>query len=452
MAAKKKAQPKKVAPKPDLSNRPLVLSDLPAKEQENAEALMSRVSETMPEQLSRMAHTLRGATAKTQMSSRKRYTEAAPQAVRQPMSVESMAKNRTESFMRSLTGPHRLESEDYTGQEFYFKHRGEIDEIRAGADAPNIPLGDVLGATAKLSVRTKPEAEKASAKGLLEAHARGTVSVNEELLAALPKSGQDIPAQHRGKEMLFSELPSSVVKEMVNPQVREKVAPHLSNVNLGEISKSSMTKNVTEAHEVLQGNKAPSPTKNPKLFSYQQAHEKAVPGSPEHGEYQMRAMNLGQVARGEQPASQMMFDFYGLRGSNEGVLSNQLVMAEDSWMNAVSYDQPAAIKKAAGDVTLSTKKSTTKRGRELSVGKGNKDITPIGIQHAVNTAATQKAAQDVQETLGVDYTVPSMMIQEGVWAETRRSLGKDAPYNKQVREQTPKTPRAPKASKQLPLF
>lgn len=444
MAAKKKK--KKAPARPDLSNRPLLLSDLPKKEQEDAVSLYSRVSETMPQQFERMAHTLRNATQKTQISSRERYAKAAGQAETKPITLESMAQNRTDSFIRALSGEHRLPSEDYSGQEFYFKHRGEIDEIRKSANASDVDLQRVLGATSRLSVRTKPEAEKSSAKGLLEAHARGSVSFHPDMVEALKSSGADVPSELHGKQIPFSQTPAHLVKAMVAPDVRAKVAPHMSGVNLDEISKSSMAKNVEEAHKALQGQGLPTPTGNPKLFNYGEAHEKAVPNSPEHEEYKLRAMNAGQVARGEQRPEQLMFDFYGLRDSNEGVLSNQMRMPEDSWMNAVSYDQPAEIKKAAGDVTLPAKTGTTKRGRKLSVGKGNPDIKPIGIQHAVNTEATTRAAKQVQETLGLQYTVPAMMIQEGVWAETRREAGGDAPYNAEKRamkEPKPKKPKKP---------
>lgn len=440
MVAKKKPSVKK----PDLSDRPLALGDLPKTEQRDAESLMSRVSETMPQQFERMAHGLRNATRPTQVSARTRYEKAAPQAVGKPITIDSMAKARSDSFMRGLDGPHRLPHEDYTGQDFYFQHRGEIDDIRSSANTPDIDLGRVLGATARLSVRTTPESEKASAKGLLEAHARGSVDFNPTMIESLATTGVSVPQEFHGRKVPFSETPSHIVKAMVDPDVRPKVAPHLNNVNLDEISKSSMATNIKQAHEAMQGHGLPSPTVNPKQFSYQRAHELAVPNSPEHGEYQMRRMNMGQVARGEQSSNQLMFDFHGLRDSNEGVLSNTLGMPEDSWMNAVGYDQPAPIKKAAGDVTLSAKKGTTKRGRALSVGAGNKDITPLGIQHSVNVEATSRAAKNVQDTLNLPYTVPTMMIQEGVWAETRREAGGDAAYNAQRRsDKAPKT-KAPK--------
>lgn len=447
MASKKKAPAKKKGP--DLSSRPLTYGDLSRQEQKDTEALMSGVSETMPTQFERLAHTLRKATHPTQVSARKRYEKAAPLAESKPMSLESMTQNRVDSFMRALTGPHRLPHEAYTGDEFYFEHRGMVDEAHAQVNAPHIPIENALASAARLSVRTKPEQEKQSVHGLLSAHAHGSVDFNPEMVAGLSKHGVKVPAELHGKTIPFAETPAHIVSSFHKPAIRAVAQPHVQNANLDAISKTGTAKNLEEGHRAMQGQNFPSPTKNPKQWAYQKAHERAIPDSPEHGEYQMRKMHLGRVARGEESSNQMMFDFYGLRDSNEGVLSNQMAMPEDSWMNAISYDQPAKIKKAAGDVNLSTKTGTTKRGRKLSVGEGIGAIEPASIQHALNTEATSRAAKQVQETLGIDFTVPAMMVQEGTWAETRRDLGKDSEYNAIRRGEQPKTP---KTKKQPTLF
>lgn len=442
--AKKKSGSKKKAP--DLSNRPLSFrGDLSKSEQKDAVALVSGLSETMPEQFAQMAYDLRNSTIPTQVSNRKRYERAQSVAEAKPVSLESMSQNRTDSFLRALTGPHRLPTEDYSGEKFYFKHRGEIDQIMSDVGSPDTTFHQVSGATSQLSVRNKPENEKASLRGLLSAHTHGTVHVNEDLLRALPRSGHHISKDHHNMTIPFSSLPHEVVGEMVSPDTRRKVTPHLSGVDLNEIGKTSMGKNIMQAHRELQGTETISPTGNPKLWAYRRAHELAVPKSPEEGEFDLRKMHIGKVARGEQPASQMMFDFYNLRKSNEGILSNQLAMPEDSWMNAISFDQPDEIKKAAGDVTLGKKTGTTRRGRELSVGEGVGSITPAAIQHSVNTEATNMAAQQIQDQLGLDFTVPAMMVQEGDWAETRRRLGKDAQYNAARRAEKEKKPKKPKS-------
>ena len=104
----------------------------------------------------------------------------------------------------------------------------------------------------------------------------------------------------------------------------------------------------------------------------------------------------------------------------------------------------------AGDVSISTKQMKTKRGRQMAVGVGNKDITPAGIQHAVGAEATTRAAREIQTDLGLDFTVPSMMVQEGVWAAERRQANADAPFNARQRDAQPKKEKRQAAPKPLP--
>jgi hypothetical protein len=73
----------------------------------------------------------------------------------------------------------------------------------------------------------------------------------------------------------------------------------------------------------------------------------------------------------------------------------------------------------------------------------------LGIQHSLNVEATSRAANDVQEKLGLSYTVPAMMIQEGIWAETRREAGGDAAYNAERRTTKEPKPKKPKAQPTL---
>jgi hypothetical protein len=122
-------------------------------------------------------------------------------------------------------------------------------------------------------------------------------------------------------------------------------------------------------------------------------------------------------------------------------------------MLANERQQPQEVRKVAGDVSLSTKQLKTKRGRQMAVGVGNKDITPAGIQHAVGAEATSRAARETQSDLGLDFTVPAMMVQEGVWAAERRQANADAPFNARQRDAQPKKEKrqaAPKPPKSLP--
>lgn len=450
MAAKKKAKAKKKGP--DLSNRVLKMGDLSKKEQSDAVAMESTVSETMPERMQVMAESHLKSPKPNMKAKGKRYAEAAPQMESKPLSMEDMVANRKEAFHNVTAGDLRMPGESVGGQEFYFKNRGEIDKTTGGSP---IPINRIINATSRLSVMTKPENEKAALSALTQAHATGSVNFTNDLVAPLRSKKVKVPEELHGKETPFKEVPGPVVRGLTDPTIRTSVKRNVTDVNVDDMAKTSIRNNLKYAHEALQGVRGVSPTKNPKLFSYGEAHENAIPDSPEHREYQLRTWHIGAAKRGEVAGSQGMFDFEGLRSSNEGALSNEFQTPNDSWMLANQRKQPKAVRKVAGDVHIPTKEMKTKRGRKLAVGVGNADITKQGIQHAVGNEATIRTAKDTQKELGLDFTVPSMLIQEGVWAGERREAGVDTPFNnyKEQLKQNAKPKRdknAPKPIKEYP--
>jgi hypothetical protein len=445
MAAKKKAKAKKTGP--DLSNRVLEFGDLSKKEQSNAVGMTSRVSETMPEQMATLAERGLKSPRPGMQSKGKRYAAAAPQMVSKPLSMEGMVAARKQAFHSATTGEVRLPEESIAGQEFYFQHRKELDETTGNQ---GLPIERVVNATSRLSIQTKPESEKAALSALTKAHTGGSVHFKPEMVEALGSQRVTVPQEFHGKEVPFKDIPGHVVQGITEPSIRETVQKHSKGVDVANMAKTSMRSNLQYAHEALQGTRSVSPTENPKLFSYGKGHELAVPDSPEHREYQLRAGHVGRVMRGQEAAGQGMFDFEGLRSSNEGVLSNRLQTPNDSWMLANERQQPQEVRKVAGDVSISTKQMKTKRGRQMAVGVGNKDITPAGIQHAVGAEATTRAAREIQTDLGLDFTVPSMMVQEGVWAAERRQANADAPFNARQRAAQPKKEKRQAVPKPLP--
>lgn len=446
MAAKKAAKKKK-ATGPDLSNRVLEFGDLSKKEQSAAVGLESRISETMPEQMSALAAKSAKSPKKAEQVKAKRYSEAAPQMERKSLTMEGMVKARKEAFAAATSGEVRLPTEDVAGQEFYFKNRERIDETVGDT---GVPIARAVNATGRLSVRTTPEGEKASLRALSEAHQKGSVNLGEEAVSALRSTGADVAEDLVGKTVPFKDVPGSLVRSLADPAIRETAKKSVQNVDVDSLAKTSMRTNLQYAHEALQGKRDVTPTGNPKLYSYARAHELAEPNSPVHREYQLRAGHVGKTMRGEVAGSQMMFDFEGLRSSNEGALSNRLQTANDSWMLANQRQQPQAVRKVAGDVQLSTKSGTTKRGRSLAVGMGNPQITPAGIQHAVGAEATSRAARELQSEHNFEFTVPAMLVQEGVWAAERRQDRKDSAFTAATKPT--KEPRMKKQGTQLSLF
>ena len=443
MASKKT----KKATGPDLSNRVLEFGDLSKREQENAVSLQSRISETMPQQMQTVAERHMKSNKPGMVSKGRRYTAAAPKMESKPLTMEGMVAARKTAFTAATSGDIRLPEENVAGEEFYFKHRKELDTT---VGRTNIPISRVVDATSRLSIQTKPEKEKEALSALTEAHARGSVQFNEQAVQALRSAKAEVPEEMRGKTIPFKDVPGGVVRAMTDPSIRSTMSSQTTNADLGSMAKTSMRTNLQYAHEALQGTRDVSPTNNPKLFSYGKAHELAVPDSPEHREYQARASHIGKTMRGEIAGSQQMFDFEGLRGSNEGALSNRLQTANDSWMLANQFQQPQDVRKVSGDINLMTKQGTTKRGRKLAVGVGNKDITPAGIQHAVGAEATSRAARELQTEHDLDFTVPAMLVQEGVWAAERRQAGADTEFNARKRVEKVKAPKS--QGTQLRLF
>jgi len=447
-AKKKKAKAKKKGP--DLSNRVLNMGDLSKKEQSDAVAMESTVSETMPERMQAMAEAHLKSPKPQMRSKGKRYAEAAPQMESKPLSMEDMVANRKEAFHNVTAGGLRMPGESVGGQEFYFQNRKEIDKTTGGS---RLPFNRIMQATSRLSVRTKPEKEKAALFALTQAHEAGSVNFTNDLVAPLRSQKVEVPEELHGKEVPFNEVPGPVVRGLTDPTIRPSVKQNVTDVNVDDMAKTAIRNNLQFAHEALQGVRGVSPTENPKLFSYGDAHDKAIPDSPEHREYQLRTWHIGAVKRGEVAGSQGMLDFEGLRSSNEGVLSNELQTPEDSWMLANRRKQPKAVRKVAGDVNIPTKNMKTKRGRKLSVGAGNADVTKEGIQHAVGNEATIRAAKETQTELGLDFTVPSMLMQEAVWAGERRESGGDKAFNdyqKALNAKPKRNKNAPKPIKEYP--
>lgn len=445
MAAKKKKTAKKSQQRIPNKDRVLEMGDLTKAEQRDAVGMVSRVSETMPETMAGMAESHLKSPKSAMRSKGRRYAKAASQMVSKPLTMESMVEARKSAFHEALAGTARLPEEDYGGQEFYFKHRAELNETAGTTD---IPISRLVDATGRLSIQTKPEPEKAALRALAQAHTHGAIHFSPELVKAL---GNKVPTEMHNQKVPFKELPGNVVRELTNPDIRHIVQPHAHGVDITNLAKTSMRNNLKQAHEALQGKKV-DPIGNPKLHSYARSHELAVTDSPEHREYQMRAMHLGQVARGEQSNRQLMFDFYGLRNSNEGILSNNLQTANDSWMLANQYQQPEPVRKISGDINMKTKKTKTKRGRVLSVGDQDATISTAGIQHAVGAGATTQAAKELQDEMDVDYTIPSVMVQEGVWAAERRKAGGDAEFNARKKQEKKAAKDEAKAAKDFAIM
>jgi hypothetical protein len=134
---------------------------------------------------------------------------------------------------------------------------------------------------------------------------------------------------------------------------------------------------IMTAQDIIREQKTTDPHSNPKHFGYVESHKLAVDDPNIRGEYDMRMSHLGKVARGEIAGGQGMFDFYGHRDSNEGVLSNEAPTAEDSWMKAVSFNMEGDVKRG-GDALV--KKKIVKSRDEAFTDLLNND-SPFYVTH-----------------------------------------------------------------------
>lgn len=401
----------------------------------------------------------------------------------QTTTYSGFVQNRKNAFINAATSHTRLPGEDIAGAEFYFEHANTIRDVQREHPS-DVPFGIALEAAGQLSTRNKPEREKASLGQLLQGHAQGSVTFSEQLLSGIHeydkkavdernrkklvretekgKSPESIkletpyqaPFDLAGKTIPFSEVEGAHIAAISSPHARSSGAQEsVSGVDLTQLGRTGMHNVRAEAQDIIREQKATDPHTNPKHYGYVESHKLAVDDPNVLGEYRMRMMHLGKVARGESAGGQEMFDFYGLRDSNEGILSNEAPTAEDSWMKAVSFNKFGEIKRG-GDTKLTAKQLNE---NSVMIGAGDTRISPLAIEHAVHHQATVDAAKGLQEDLGVSFTVPSIAVQETAWAHTRRDAGGDDAFNALTappkEDKKKKTPRVnPQQFEQLSLF
>lgn len=419
---------KREIPGGDVTQRPLVMPDLSKEEQSLAVQAVTSVYSDAKNVAAKKAQAYAQRNHPTAQSTGRRYNEVSQQFPdNYTSSLTKMTNHRVASFVSGATATRKSEEivdeqgkkhgpEHLAGTGFYFDNHAAVQD----AVTPKISFDTALDAVGHLSAQVEPGPEKESLKGLTQAETSGTVHFSPHLVEALRSAGKAVPPEHEGKVVNFSDVPSDVAAHLTHPAVKEIAAQHVDNMSVEQIGKVHKQGNITKAIDALRDPEAaPDPHVNPKKDSYNEGHRISIPGSKEHDEYNERARMLGESLR--QGHYQDSLDLWGLRGSNEGVLSNEAHTAEDSWMRSNSLkDVPEDIRKGAADVLTVGSKSVNGQ----TIGKGNAQITPAGIEHAVHHEATVRAAKKIQKMAGVDFTVPSIMVQETVWADSKRTTPK----------------------------
>lgn len=416
--------------------RALRFEDLTSAEQKTAVSLVSDRSKTTRQSLraiSQIPQDKENPTAH-ELQKGKKAKESLKDAVNKPFNMDEAVSSRMD-YIKAAATTHRLPTESVGGAEFYYDHRKQVDDMIAGTDTS---ISTALDAGSKLSVRTAPPQEKESLTALANAHTNGSVHFSSELINSLHNLRNsknervvEVPAEHWGKTIPFSQVHHKVAAQLTNPEVRELAKQHVQNVDLDGLAKTAIRGNIANAHKVMQGETS-NAYEQPKQISYASAHVVSVPGTPEHAEYRDRARKVGEALR--TGGYQESFDFDGLRSSNEGSLSNTASTPADLWERRISYNQPGKAFTTSSDANYVQQKSrTTPSGKKQTVGLGDAKIQPIGIEHAVHQEAVHQTAKKLQENLGLDFTVPATLVQETAWAGSRRSVGQDPHYSKQLK-------------------
>lgn len=288
------------------------------------------------------------------------------------------ADNRVEMVKRAAT-THRAPGEALAGAGWYFdSHRSIVGGLEPPPDDPRLPITS----SSIMSPETKPESERRAL---------------HELWRGVQPGGP------------LEGVPSDKVTSKANPGVDHAAL-------LGP-----RAPNVRKAARVLRGEVDPKvaqdPLGSPKTWGYTEAHVLAAPGTPEEGEYNVRANHLGRVIRGDESPDQGVLDLYGLQGSNEGILSNRAHTAEDTWMQAISTKhllKDEGLMKAVSDVAV-----TAKGGRNTGIPA---EVSPAAMRHAYENHATHMTADSLEEEYSLPFTVPAVLVQETAWTAARRSV------------------------------
>lgn len=424
---------KRVVPRnPELDTAPLQWNQMSPSEQGALQTHMdthfSNISEEMGNAAATKEDLVKTATAKGKTENAAAYRTQASRlrevqrnVENRPVSLEEAASNRVGLFKKAATDPSiRMEGDQpLIGSGWYFASHG--------THLATHPEGSELEArhfqaSAALSPGVDPVNERRAAAALSSAHHSGYVILSQTLIRHLNSNGENIPNEAIGSPMPIAHLSGRSVASLAttsNQRLRSHVIKQSSGVDWDGIRFGKIVNQIAKAHDILSGRTSISPIEAPKTWGYAQTHALSRPNSPEEKEYQMRADHLAGVLRGEVHPGQQMLDFFGLRNSNEGILSNRAHTAEDSWMMGISsqnlVSNPSHIK-AVSDAPL--RRTTTDSG---PVYPTDTRIKPITLRHTWENKATSLAAEKLQHELGVDYTVPATMMQEVPWTVMRRS-------------------------------
>lgn len=357
--------------------------------------------------------------------------------------ITSARNNRVGLVEKAASGDPSVSHahENLPGAGWYFEHHRDL---RNAASEHGYDTDTAITASAVMSPQNSPDNEKAAVTSLMAAHSGGKIHMEDHVVNFLQSQGHDV-SHLRGRVVSGAELTPHALADLSTPEesggIRDSVKTE--GFSLKDVARGGPKGNVAKAVQVLRGEvseqDAIDPHSSPKVHSYRDAIAHAVPDTDVHREYMLRASDLRSKIRGDEMVGQQMFDYYGKRNSEEGLLSPTRSTAEDTWMNSISHGQPNVV--VPGTTTNVMKTAGTVLGYTTRKTHDGVSATPdprmkaSAVQHAVNNEATIRAAKHLGRKYGVDGAVPATLAQEVPWTVARRAGHKDPDFKRTAERQ-----------------
>lgn len=460
---------------PKIDNRIVQWDDLPKEGQAIAATNMRSMGESMPERVQTSIES-----AKRSKQTKSKQTQAsleaiAPHVTREPVTLQCAANSRQRLYRDAQIRKQETDPNPDNvlpdGSDWYFEHNARIAHA---ADQVGYPREWAQGASAVMSPQNAPENERAAVKALMEGTATGKVHVTPEVVAHLAsrkKNPVDV-SQHVGKVVHIADLPPGALAHLSDKESRTRVS---TDANLREVARGGTKENIVKAERVLSGEITPEQAvvnddgaiSAAKVGSYSHVIRASGPGSAVHVEF-MGQQHQDALARAngggsgrippvlhgpeEQHEARLRgggkryadydegMDLYGLQAQahpREHLLSPKSHTVEDTWQNAVTFNQPkelvgegnnkTSVFKAGGSGDqysaggLKTQRDA--EGKQTgSVYPEDSRVTDGMVLHAFNNKATQKAA--AQQGRNTGSVIPPVGMQGVDWTEARRQAGK----------------------------
>ncbi len=433
-----------MATDPNVSGRLMQWEDLKPHEQAVVAHNMRQAGTNLPQSIETQI-------GKAQQSSNKKadvqensLRAIQPHVRSEPVTLQRAANSRQRLYQdaqarqQTTAGP---ESHNVTpaGADWYFEHNARIAH---SADQHGFPHDWAHTASAVMSPQNSPENERGAVKAIMDAHATGTVHVSQAVSDHLGRNGVDV-SQHVGQTVHHDQLPAGALAHLSTSGFRDQVQ---STANLREVARGGTKGNVTKAEQVLMGDVRPQDaTINAngavtglKVGSYDHVIRAAQPGSATHVEFAGRVHQDAAVRAGHIGADQQALDLYGHNDQklpNDHLLSPRSHTVEDTWQNAVTFNQPKVMGGEGGKTSVfkaggsgaQYPPSGLKIQRDENnkvVGRAHEDsrVNDGMLLHTFNNKATRKAAE--QQSRGSGTTVPPVAVQGVAWTEARIQAGK----------------------------